>query len=87
MKRVVRWGFSQRPIIFIAGSLEFHTLREENVPFKSQSQRAKFAEMVAQGKMSQATFDEWNSETPPNLPDRVTPQSKTIKSARKIKVK
>lgn len=34
------------------------------MPFKSQSQRAKFAALVKEGKMSQATFDKWMSETP-----------------------
>lgn len=41
------------------------------MPFKSQAQRRKLAEMVKQGKMSQKVFDEWNAKTPPNLPERV----------------
>lgn len=44
------------------------------MPFKSEAQRRKFGEMVEQGKMSQATFDEWNATTPANLPDRVGKQ-------------
>lgn len=41
------------------------------MPFKSQAQRAKFGELVAQGKMIQSVFDEWNSATPKNIPERV----------------
>lgn len=42
------------------------------MPFKSQAQRAKFGELVAQGKMKQSTFDEWNKATGnAKLPERV----------------
>lgn len=41
------------------------------MPFKSEAQRRKFGEMVKQGKMSQATFDEWNSATPAGIPERI----------------
>lgn len=58
------------------------------MPFKSQSQRAKFAELVEQGKMSKETFDEWNKETPEKLPDRIGPANKakvsTVKKVKKI---
>jgi hypothetical protein len=40
-------------------------------PFKSESQRRKFAELVKQGKMSPDTFKTWNSETTGKLPERV----------------
>lgn len=44
------------------------------MPFKSQAQRRKFGSLVAQGKMSQGTFDEWNSATgTTKLPERVGP--------------
>lgn len=33
------------------------------MPFKSQAQRAKFVQLVKEGKMSQETFDKWQSET------------------------
>jgi len=33
------------------------------MPFKSEAQRAKFAQLVKEGKMSQETFDSWQSET------------------------
>lgn len=41
------------------------------MPFKSEAQRRKFGELVATGKMSQATFDEWNRDTPESLPPRL----------------
>jgi hypothetical protein len=46
------------------------------MPWKSEAQRAKFAALVAEGKMDQATFDKWESETPKHkkLPDRVHPK-------------
>lgn len=47
--------------------------------FKSQAQRAKFGEMVASGKMSQAEFDKWNSETPANIPQKVAPKPNATK--------
>lgn len=54
------------------------------MPFKSEAQRRKFAEMVRLGKMSQATFDEWNKSTQGKiLPERVTPK---ISKIQKIKV-
>jgi hypothetical protein len=41
-------------------------------PFKSQAQRAKFAELVKQGKMEQSTFDEWQKATgEAKLPERI----------------
>lgn len=33
------------------------------IPFKSQAQKAKFAQLVKDGKMLQETFDKWQSET------------------------
>lgn len=44
------------------------------MPFKSEAQRRKFAQMVKDGKMSQATFDEWNKETPDKIPEKVSPK-------------
>jgi hypothetical protein len=47
------------------------------MPFKSQAQRRKFAELLVQGKISNETFEEWNRETGgKKLPERV----KTTKS-------
>jgi hypothetical protein len=43
------------------------------MPFKSQAQRRKFAELLVQGKISNQTFEEWNRETGGRkLPERVT---------------
>ncbi len=33
------------------------------MPFKSQAQRRKFAELLVKGKISPETFEEWNRET------------------------
>ena len=42
------------------------------MPFKSQAQRRKFAELLVQGKISNDTFEEWNRETGgKKLPERV----------------
>jgi len=34
------------------------------MPFKSQSQWDKFGELLSQGKITQATFDEWAHSSP-----------------------
>ena len=49
------------------------------MPFKSEAQRRKFGELVKQGKMSQSTFNEWNSETPKHIPERVKPKKSDAK--------
>ena len=42
------------------------------MPFKSQAQRRKFAEMMVKGEISPETFEEWNRETGSRkLPERV----------------
>jgi len=41
------------------------------MPFKSQAQKAKFQQMLGQGKISRATFNEFNKDTPSNLPKRL----------------
>jgi len=33
------------------------------MPFKSQAQRRKFAELLMKGEISKKTFEEWNRET------------------------
>ena len=44
------------------------------MPFKSQAQRRKFAELLVQGKISPQTFEEWSRETGgKKLPERVKP--------------
>lgn len=47
------------------------------MPFKSQAQRRKFAELLVAGKISNQTFEEWNRETgSTKLPERVKPKPK-----------
>jgi hypothetical protein len=47
------------------------------MPFKSQAQRRKFAELLVSGKISGQTFEEWNRETGgKKLPERVKPRAK-----------
>jgi hypothetical protein len=42
------------------------------MPFKSQAQRRKFAQLLVEGKISPDTYEEWNRETgSKRLPDRV----------------
>ena len=42
------------------------------MPFKSQAQRRKFAELLVKGEISNETFEEWNRETGgKKLPERV----------------
>jgi hypothetical protein len=42
------------------------------MPFKSQAQRRKFAELLVQGKITPETFEEWNRETgSKKLPEHV----------------
>jgi len=45
------------------------------MPFKSQAQRRKFAQLLVEGKISNDTFEEWNRETGrKKLPERVGAQ-------------
>ncbi len=56
------------------------------MPFKSQAQRRKFAELLVKGKISNETFEEWNRETgSKKLPERVKrkpPKSRKIRKRR-----
>jgi len=48
------------------------------MPFKSQAQRRKFAELLVRGKISPQTFEEWNRETGGKaLPERVRKRAKS----------
>ena len=51
------------------------------MPFKSQAQRRKFAQLLMEGKISNETFEEWNRTTgSARLPERVKhPVKKTAK--------
>jgi len=54
------------------------------MPFKSQAQRRKFAELLVKGKISNETFEEWNRETGgAKLPERVKPKRKAKAGAKK----
>ena len=53
------------------------------MPFKSQAQRRKFAELLVKGEISPETYEEWNRETGgKKLPERVkrkTAKKKVVK--------
>ena len=54
------------------------------MPFKSQAQRRKFAELLVQGEISPETYEEWNRETGGRkLPERVKKKTATKRSRRK----
>jgi 3-deoxy-D-manno-octulosonic-acid transferase len=47
------------------------------MPFKSQAQRRKFAQLLVEGKISDKTYEEWNRETgSKRLPERVRRKTK-----------
>ena len=53
------------------------------MPFKSQAQRRKFAQLLMDGKISNETFEEWNRETgSKKLPERVGSKSKKARATR-----
>lgn len=57
------------------------------MPFVSEKQRAKFLELVKQGKMSQKTFDEWDKDTwQTDLPERSSSKVKKTKLSKLTKV-
>jgi hypothetical protein len=56
----------------VIGESGVYSIREETMPFKSQAQRRKFAELLVKGEISPQTFEEWNRETgKKKLPERV----------------
>jgi CRISPR/Cas system-associated endonuclease Cas1 len=58
------------------------------MPFKSQAQRRKLAQLLVEGKISNETFEEWNRETGrKKLPEWVKARRKMKKpttSARRV---
>ena len=53
------------------------------MPFKSQAQRRKFAQLLVEGKISNQTFEEWNRETgSKKLPERVKSKTKRRRKSR-----
>lgn len=54
------------------------------MPFKSQAQRRKFAELLVKGEISPDTFEEWNRETgSKRLPEHVKRKAKRASRKRK----
>jgi hypothetical protein len=52
------------------------------MPFKSQAQRRKFAQLLVEGKISPETFEEWNRETgSARLPERKAKKAKKKRAA------
>ena len=57
------------------------------MPFKSQAQRRKFAELLVAGKISPEMFEEWNRETGgAKLPERVAAK-KPARKKRAVRLK
>jgi hypothetical protein len=57
--------------------------RGSRMPFKSQAQRRKFAQLLVEGKISNETFEEWNRETGrKKLPERVARKAAKRKKAK-----
>jgi hypothetical protein len=51
------------------------------MPFKSQAQRRKFAQLLVEGKISNETFEEWNRATGrKKLPERVRAKAKSSRT-------
>ena len=54
------------------------------MPFKSQAQRRKFAQLLVEGKISNETFEEWNRSTGTSkLPERVKRKKKAKRKAKR----
>jgi hypothetical protein len=54
------------------------------MPFKSQAQRRKFAELLVKGEISNETFEEWNRETGgKKRPERVKKKTAKKKTTKK----
>lgn len=55
------------------------------MPFKSQAQRRKFAQLLVEGKISNETFEEWNRETGrKKLPERVRAKAKSSRAKSEV---
>ena len=53
------------------------------MPFKSQAQRRKFAQLLVEGRISNQTFEEWNRETgSKRLPEHVKRRTRARRKAR-----
>jgi hypothetical protein len=81
---------SNHPIIqsptTIAQSPNLPINQSSRMPFKSQAQRRKFAELLVKGEISPETYEEWNRETgSQRLPERVTRKTKKAQGRRTAK--
>jgi len=55
------------------------------MPFKSQAQRRKFAQLLVEGKISPEVYEEWNRETGGRrLPERVKSTSRRTKKTPRV---
>ena len=58
--------------------------QETFMPFKSQAQRRKFAQLLVDGKISNETFEEWNRETGrKKLPERIGTPGRAVSTKAK----
>jgi hypothetical protein len=58
------------------------------MPFKSQAQRRKFAELLVKGEISAETYEEWNRSTGrKKLPERVSAKRGAVKPKKRPKSK
>jgi hypothetical protein len=58
------------------------------MPFKSQAQRRKFAELLVKGEISAETYEEWSRSTGgKKLPERVSAKRGAIKRKKRPKSK
>jgi hypothetical protein len=56
------------------------------MPFKSQAQRRKFAQLLVEGKISPETFEEWNRATGNRkLPERAGSNRQSTTAKKKPK--
>ena len=61
----------------------YNSRQTTRMPFKSQAQRRKFAELLVKGEISPETYEEWNRDTGgAKLPERVDRKRKPKAKAR-----
>ena len=47
--------------------------------FKSQAQKRRFAEMLKKGEITKTVYDDWDKDTPKQLPERIKPKAEPKK--------
>lgn len=50
--------------------------------FVSEAQRRKWTQLVSEGRVTQAQFDQRDEASPESLPDRATPRRRTVGPSR-----